>query len=404
MSHIAVVGGGQAGFSVVSKLRSIGYEGRITLICEEPEFPYQRPPLSKKYLLGELGRDRLMFRPPSYYSENGIDVLSGQACRRIDADRHTLTVGDSEIHFDKLVLATGSIARNLPASMTGGMQGIYTVRTVANVDEMTPEFAEGKSLLVVGGGYIGLEAASAAMQRGMKVTIVEIAGRILQRVAAPETSEEIGTLHRCHGVELLEGVGLKELSGKERVESAHLTDGREIQVDIVIAGIGIVPATALAETAGLEVENGIRTDLQGRTSLPSIWAAGDCASFPWKNGRIRLESVQNALDQAELVAENLIGAEKDYRPTPWFWSDQYDAKLQIAGIGSGYDSIVTRRAGNSKSVSYWYYGQGKLLAVDAINDPRSYMVGKRLLETGKSADPEIVTNTGMNLKVLLKAR
>ena len=404
MTHVAVVGGGQAGFSVVAKLRSLGFAGRISLICEEPELPYQRPPLSKKYLTGALSRERLSLRPAPFYDDNCIDVEIGQACCSIDARAQMLAVGDRELHYDELVLATGSVPRSLPASIGGNLQGVHTVRTVADIDAMSSEMVEGGELIVIGGGYIGLEVASAATACRMKVTVVEIADRILKRVAATETSEAIRSLHQSHGVNVLEGVGLERLQGHGRVTGARLTDGTVLSADVVIAGVGITPATALAEAAGVEIDNGIRTDLWGRTSIPSIWAAGDCASFPWKDGRIRLESVQNAIDQAELVAENIAGAEKEYRPTPWFWSDQYDAKLQIAGLGNGYDRIVERRPIDSDSVSFWYFRKDSLLAVDAINDSRSYMLGKRLLETGKPANPDAVADTSVNLMTLLRSK
>jgi 3-phenylpropionate/trans-cinnamate dioxygenase ferredoxin reductase subunit len=252
----------------------------------------------------------------------------------------------------------------------------------------------------VGGGYIGLEAAAVAAKKGLDVTVLEMAPRILQRVAARETSDAIRALHQSHGVKILESTGLERIEGATRVEGVSLSDGTRLEADFVIAGIGILPDTALAEAAGLVLENGIRTDAQGRTSDPHIWAAGDCASFPWRGGRLRLESVQNAIDQAELVAENMLGAAKDYAPVPWFWSDQYDLKLQIAGLNTGYDRVVLRE-GDARS--HWYFAGEKFLAVDALNDPRAYMVGKRLLEQGKSPDPDLLADPATDLKQLLKA-
>ena len=240
-----------------------------------------------------------------------------------------------------------------------------------------------------------------ASKLGLDVTVVEMAPRILQRVAAPETSDYFRALHGSHGVTILEGVGLERLLGDGHVKGARLTDGRELPADFVIAGVGIVPATALAEMAGVVIQNGIKTDAHGRTSDPNIWSAGDCASFPWRGGRMRLESVQNAIDQAELVAENMLGAGKDYVPTPWFWSDQFDCKLQIAGLNTGYDTIVTRGP-EGEAVSFWYYRGTELLAIDAMNDPRAYMVGKRLLEMGRNVDPSIIRNPETALKALLK--
>jgi 3-phenylpropionate/trans-cinnamate dioxygenase ferredoxin reductase subunit len=255
----------------------------------------------------------------------------------------------------------------------------------------------------VGGGYIGLEAAAVCAKRGVKVTLVEMGDRILQRVAAPETSDYFRALHTAHGVKILESTGLQRLEGEAgQVTRAILSDGAAVEVDFVVVGTGITPGSQLAELAGLELDNGIKTDAQGRTSDAAIWSAGDCASFPYKGGRIRLESVPNAIDQAEVVAQNMMGANKDYVATPWFWSDQYDVKLQIAGLNTGYDSVVTR-TGEGRTASFWYYTGDQLVAVDAMNDPRAYMVGKRLIDMGKSADKSVVADPAADLKPLLKA-
>jgi 3-phenylpropionate/trans-cinnamate dioxygenase ferredoxin reductase subunit len=290
----------------------------------------------------------------------------------------------------------------LPAAIGGALAGVFTVRTLSDVDNMRGEFVAGRKVIIVGGGYIGLEAAAVAAKLGLDVTVLEMAPRILQRVAAPETSDYIRALHQRHGVTILEGAGLERLLGEGRVSGARLTDGRELPADFVIVGVGILPATVLAEAAGLALDNGIATDAFGRTSAAHVWAAGDCASFPWRDGRLRLESVGNAIDQAEAVADNILGAEAPYQAQPWFWSDQYDCKLQIAGLNTGYDQVVTRGP-EGEGVSFWYYRQGALLAVDAMNDPRAYMVGKRLIEVGKSPDPAIIADPGANLKALLKA-
>ena len=401
MSRTIVIGAGQAGAALVAKLRSGGYAGTITLIGEEPAPPYQRPPLSKAYLMGEMDEERLYLRSADYYATNDITLRLGQPVTGIDRVAKTVTLGGVALPYDQLALTTGSVPRRLPAAIGGALGGIYTVRSLADVDAMRKEFAPGRRVVIIGGGYIGLEAAAVASKLGLKVTVVEMAPRILQRVAAAETSDHFRALHRAHGVTLLEGVGLERLLGDDHVTAARLTDGREVPADFVIAGVGILPATALAEMAGLALDNGIRTDAHGRTSDPSIWSAGDCASFPWRGGRVRLESVQNAIDQAETVAGNMLGAAKDYAPTPWFWSDQYDCKLQIAGLNTGYDHIVTRGP-EGEAVSYWYFKGDQLLAVDAMNDPRAYMVGKRLLEMGRSVDADTLRNPDTVLKALLK--
>jgi 3-phenylpropionate/trans-cinnamate dioxygenase ferredoxin reductase subunit len=401
MAGIVVIGAGQAAAALVAKLRALGHAGPLTLVGDEPVAPYQRPPLSKQYLLKEMALDRLFLRGDSFYAEQGITLRLGTPVTAIDRAARTVTVGDAVLAYDQLALTAGSTPRRLPAAIGGDLAGVYTVRTLADVDAMEPEFRPGRRVLIVGGGYIGLEAAAVAAKLGLSVTLVEAAPRILQRVAAPETSDYFRAVHAAHGVTILEGTGLARLLGAERVSGAVLADGRQIAADFVIVGVGITPNTALAQAAGLAIDNGIATDAQGRTSDPAIWAAGDCASFPWKGGRLRLESVGNAIDQAEVVAENMLGAGKDYVAQPWFWSDQYDVKLQIAGLNTGYDRIVTRREG--EAVSFWYYAGPTLLAVDAMNDPRAYMIGKRLIEMGKSPDPATVADPASNLKALLKA-
>ena len=401
MSGIVVVGAGQAGSSLVAKLRTLGYDGKVTLIGEEHAPPYQRPPLSKKYLLGEMELERLYLRPESFYSENMIDLRLDAAVTAIDRTDKVAVAGGQAVSYEHLVLTTGSVPRRLPPAIGGALEGVYVVRDLRDVDSMGPEFREGAKVLIVGGGYIGLEAAAVAASKGLQVTLVEMADRILQRVAAKETSDYFRALHRSHGVDIREGFGLERLTGEGRVSGAVLNDGTELKADFVIVGVGITPATALAEAAGVEVENGIKVDAQGRTSDPSIWAAGDCASFPYRGACLRLESVPNAIDMAECVAENIMGAGKTYVPQPWFWSDQYDVKLQIAGLNVGYDRVVTRDS--EGGISFWYYQGDTLLAVDAANDARAYMVGKRLIDSGKTADPAVVADPGADLKALLKA-
>lgn len=399
--HVVVIGAGQAGAALVARLRTQGHTGPVTLIGEEPAPPYQRPPLSKAYLLGEMEAERLWLRSAEFYAENDITLRLDRRVTAIDTAAKTVSLGSETIGYDELALTTGSIPRRLPAAIGGDLAGVYTVRTLADVDAMREEFTPGARVVIVGGGYIGLEAAAVAAKLGLKATVLEMAPRILQRVASPETSDYFRALHAGHGVEILESTGLDRILGEDRVTGVRLKDGRELAADFVIVGVGIAPATALAEAAGIALDNGIACDEFGRTSEPHVWAAGDCASFPWKGGRLRLESVGNAIDMAEAVANNMLGAEAPYVAAPWFWSDQYDCKLQIAGLNTGYDRIVTRGP-EGEGVSFWYYGGDRLLAVDAMNDPRAYMVGKRLIEMGKSPDPAAVVDLGTNLKALLK--
>lgn len=399
MDRIVVVGAGQAGASLVAKLRQLGHKGQITLIGQEPVPPYQRPPLSKAYLLGEMTLERLFLRPESFYAEHGIDLRLDAQVTGLDLASRSVQIGAERVPYDALALTTGAAPRHLPALTGGALDGVHVVRTLADVDGIAPEFHPGRRLVVVGGGYIGLEAAAVAAKKGLDVTVIEMAPRILQRVACAETSDAVRALHAAHGVRILESSGLERIEGASRVEAVHLSCGTRLPADVVIAGIGVTPATAVAEAAGLAVENGIVVDMQGRTSDPHVWAAGDCTAFPYRGTHMRLESVQNAIDQAEIVAENILGAGKDYDPVPWFWSDQYDVKLQIAGLNTGYDRVVVRQA---DALSHWYFAGDKLLAIDALNDPRAFMVGKRLLEAGRSPAPSALADPATDLKALLK--
>ena len=411
MAGIAIVGAGQAAAALAARLRALGHGGPVTIFGAEPVAPYQRPPLSKQYLLGEMPLDRLTLRAPGFWAEQRIELRCGQPVTAIDPAARTLQAGGERFAWDQLVLTTGARPRRLPAAMGGNLAGVYTIRSLADVDAMAAEFRPGARLLVVGGGYIGLEAAAVARKLGLSVTLVEAAPRILGRVASAETAAYFRALHESHGVILREGVALDRITGGEmaasggRATGARLADGTEIAADFVILGVGVAPETALAEAAGLTLDDGIATDAFGRCSAPGIWAAGDCASFPWQGGRLRLESVGNAIDMAECVAANLLGAEMPYRPKPWFWSDQYDVKLQIAGLGTGHDRVIRRGAAAGAApggpASFWYFAGDRLLAVDAANDARAYMIGKRLIEAGRSPDPARLADPATDLKGLL---
>ena len=401
ISGILIIGAGQAGASLAEKLRAEGFGGEVTLIGDEPVPPYERPPLSKAYLMGEMVEERLYLRPPSIYDDKGIGLRLGAPVDTIDVRKKTVTIGDDSLSYDQLALAVGSVPNRLPRAIGRDLAGIYTVRTLADIDRIRPRCRQGAQVLVVGGGYIGLEAAAVAAKLGLKVTLVELTERILQRVAAGETSDVIRAEHQAHGVDIREGVGVECLTGDGRVSGAKLTDGSTIDLDFVIVGTGIRPDTRLAEAAGIDCDNGIFVDEFGRTSAEDVWAAGDCTCFPYKGNRLRLESVQNAIDQAEAVAANMLGAQSPYVPVPWFWSDQYDLKLQIAGLSTGYDRVVSRKS--EKGRSHWYFLGERFLAVDAINAPRDYMVGKRLLEMAKNVEPAQVQDPESDLKALLKA-
>lgn len=398
-----MVGGGQAAFALVAKLRALKDERSITIVAAEASHPYQRPPLSKKYLLREMDLDRLLYRPESWYAEHNIDIRLSTSVTAIDRSAKTVTLSDgSTLGYDVLALATGSTPRKLPASAGGDLEGVFVVRDFTDADRLADEMKPGKHALIIGGGYIGLEAAAVARSSGLDVTVIEMADRILQRVASVATSYLVKDIHTSRGVDIREGTGLVRLVGTDgRVTAAELTDGSTIPVDLVIVGIGVTANDALADAAGLEVANGIVVDGFGRTSDPAIHAMGDCAVQPWKDMRIRLESVQNAVDQAEAVAALLAGGDAPYQPKPWFWSDQYDVKLQIAGFGHGHDETVVRKGQREGSVSVWYFTAGKLVAVDALNDAKAYVTGKKLLDLGLTPDRAILEDPQTDLKTLL---
>jgi len=396
--NIVILGAGQAAASLAAKLRALGHQGGIAVIGDEAAAPYQRPPLSKAYLLGQMGLDRLTLRAPEWWEENGITLHPGERATRIDRDRRMVATERGEYPYDQLALTLGAAPRRLPAAMGGELPGVHVVRNLADIAGLRPGLVAGRRLVVIGGGYIGLEAAAVARKLGLEVTLVEAAPCILGRVAAPETADMIRALHRAHGVEIVEGTGIARITGDAAADGVELADGRLLPADLVICGIGVAPQTALAAAAGLDIDNGIAVDALGRTSDPAIWAAGDCASFPTPDGRLRLESVGNAIDMAEAVAANMLGANVPYVPKPWFWSDQFDAKLQIAGLNLGHDRVVTRPAAHGGSV--WYYRAGRLVAVDALNDARAYMIGKRLIEAGRSPSPEAVAEAA-DLKALM---
>jgi 3-phenylpropionate/trans-cinnamate dioxygenase ferredoxin reductase subunit len=401
-ARIVIVGAGQAGAALAARLRALGHAGPLTLVGAEPEPPYQRPPLSKAYLKGAMARERLQLRPPTFYNAEGIELLTAAPAVAIDRAAREVRLADGRtLAYDRLALTTGAAPRRLPAEIGGALDGVLVMRSLADADALAARLSPGARALVVGGGYIGLEAAAVLVEAGLDVTLLEAAPRILARVAAPATADLVRALHRAHGVALREGVTLARLTGSDgRVTGAELADGTRLAADLVLVGVGVAPETALAEAAGLAVANGVVVDAAGRTSDPAIFAAGDCASFPHAGGRIRLESVPHAIDHAEAVAAAMLGGDAPYLARPWFWSDQYDVKLQIAGLGSGWDRTIARPGPRPGAASVWYFAGPRLLAVDALNDPRAYMTGKRWIEAGLSPDPAALADPAADLKVL----
>ncbi len=398
--QIVIIGAGQAGYSVAAKLRELGFNKRIIMIGEEDALPYQRPPLSKAYLTGTMERERLFFRPAQFYADENIEMRLGQRVETIDRAARTIRLGPETLSYDALVLATGARPRRLPQRLLG--EKVHVLRALSDVDRLRPQIRPGRRALIVGGGYIGLELAAVAAKAKVYVTLVEASDRILQRVAARETSDYFRELHNANGVRILEGTDLQALAETPRGFTATLSNDESIPVDFVVAGIGVEPNDMLARKSGIACNGGILVNAHGQTDDPAIWAVGDCANLPLGDRRLRIESVQNAIDHGAAVAANLLGAAKPYVPETWFWSDQYDTKLQIAGLNIGHDRVVVRTAPGGKGRSHWYFKGNTLLSVDAINEPRSYMIGKRLIQAGQSPRPADIENLEIDLKRVME--
>ena len=398
---IVIIGGGQAGAQVVQSLRQFGYEGDLVLVGDEAALPYQRPPLSKAYMKGELGEDRLYFKPAAWYEDNKVETLLSQRVEKIDRARRQVTLEHGgHLDYDALIIATGSRPRPLPVE-GADLENVFDLRGLADVEHIQPKMIPGHRLVIVGAGYIGLEAAAVARQLGLEVTVLEMEQRALARVTSPVISSFYEALHMEHGVDVRCGARLARLKGEDgKLTHAVLASGEEIEADMVLAGIGIVPNVELAEDAGLPVKNGIIVDEDARTSDPRIFAAGDCTVRPLahyaRTGR--LESVHNAIEQGKLAAAAIMGKPRPALDCPWFWSDQYDIKLQIAGLSMGYDEIVVRGDIEAKKFAAFYLKNGRLIAVDAINSPPEFIASKRLIMSGASVASETLKDTSISMK------
>ena len=384
-------------------LRQAGFKGAITLIGEDPAPPYQRPPLSKAYLKGELAKERLYLRAADFYEQQEIDLRLGIPAVQINREERRVVLADGEaLGYDKLLLATGAPPRRL-AIPGADLENLYYLRTLADADTLRNILSVDGRIVIVGAGYIGLEVAAVARASGRDVTVLEMADRVLARVASKSVSDFYESLHRDAGVDVRLGAALSGFDGSDgAIAAATLGDGGLVECVAALIGVGAVPAAELAEQAGLEVANGIVVDQYARTSDPAIWAAGDCVNFPSERygRRLRLESVPNAIEQAKVAGANMAGGDHVYDPLPWFWSDQYAVKLQTVGLSEGFDDTVLRGEPDEKSFSVWYFKQGSLIAVDAINDPASFAVGKRLLTDNTGIDAASVENA-QSVKSLL---
>ena len=400
---IAVVGAGQAAGQLISSLRSFGFEGRIRLFGEEPHLPYQRPPLSKEYLAGDMTVEELPFLQPEFYDKAKVELSLDTRVDAIDRKAKQLQLADGErVDYDKLALTTGARVRRLGAPGED-RPGIHVLRSIADVDAIRAGFGPGRRLAIVGGGYIGLEVAAVAVKQGLVVTVLELADRVMNRVVCPQVSAFYQREHESHGVRLMTGTGVSAFEEGEG-GAIRVVCGSEpqIEADLVVVGVGILPETALAEAAGLEVENGILVDEYARTSDPDIVAAGDCTNHVNRlyESRLRLESVQNANAQARVAAATLCGQETPYAELPWFWSQQYDLKLQIVGLSQGYDQTIIRGAPEERAFAAYYMKEGVLIAADAINSPRDFMMAKKLIAAKTPIDPARLADTSVPLRAL----
>jgi len=399
---IVIVGGGHAAGQAAASIRQEGFDAELILIGAEPHIPYQRPPLSKQYLAGEQPLDKVLLRPEKFYVDRTIDLRTGITVENIDRDGQFVACSDgSLVAYDQLLLATGS--RALRPDLPGiDLGGIHTLRSIADVDKIRTDMENASHLVIIGGGYIGLEVASVAKSKDMQVTILEMEDRILQRVTHPAMSTFYHELHRAKGVNIKTSSRVTAFVGDGWVNEVVCADGTSVDADLVIVGVGVVPNVELAAEAGLACDNGIVVDERCATGDSAIFAAGDCTNHPNKllDRRLRLESVPNAMEQSRVAASNLTGGDKKYASIPWFWSDQYDLKLQMVGFSSDADESITRGAPETHEFAMFHYKSGKIIAAEAVNSPREFLVAKQLI--GKFIDPNTLSNPEVDLKSLIE--
>ena len=402
--NFIIAGASHAAAMLAPTLRQQGWQGRITVVGAEASIPYHRPPLSKDYLAGEKTLDEILIRPAKVYEKSEVEFILSTSVESIDRNIRTVRLSNNEtLSYDKLALAVGSKVRkvNLPGV---DLDGVFYLRDLRDVERIQPYISPGADAVIVGGGYIGLETAAVLNRKGMTVTVLEMMERVLQRVTAPVVSEFFTRIHEEEGVNIRCGTGVSGFKGNGRVAQVLCSDGSEFAADLVIIGVGIVPNTELAEAAGLRVDNGIVVNARAQTSDPDIYAAGDCTYHhnPIYDRWVRLESVQNATDQSRVVAGAACGKEISYNAVPWFWSDQYDLMLQIAGLSRGYDEIITRGdPENSRSFAAFYLKSGRVIAVDSVNKPKEFMGAKKLITLKQETDKKKLADADVPVKELL---
>jgi 3-phenylpropionate/trans-cinnamate dioxygenase ferredoxin reductase subunit len=397
ISTILIIGGGQAGAQAIDTLRREGFKGRVVLVGDEPELPYQRPPLSKKFLSGELAADRLPFRHQSFYDEHRVELKLGIRATQLDpANRKVVLSNGEDVVYDRLLLCLGAVSRHLTCP-GADLPGVHYLRAIADVPEIQAALKPGTRAVIIGGGYIGLETAATARKMGCLVTVLEMADRVMNRVVASNVSEYFAHEHRAHGVNIVCNTRVVRLEGSSRVERVVCADGTSYEADLLVVGVGAVANVELAGDAGLKCDNGIVVDEYCRTSDPAIFAAGDCTNHPSLRFemRVRLESVDNAFEQAKAAALNMLDKPTVHDRVPWFWSDQFDNKLLIVGLSQGHDQQLTRGDPALRSFTVCYLKGGELLAVEAVNHSKDYMAARKLIaerarpNLDKLADPQI---------------
>jgi 3-phenylpropionate/trans-cinnamate dioxygenase ferredoxin reductase subunit len=396
-STILILGGGQAGAQAIDTLRREGYQDRLILVSDEPELPYQRPPLSKKYLAGEMAADRLLFRHQAFYDEHRVELKLGVSATRLDPQARSVVLSTGEqVSYDRLLLCLGAVSRQLTCP-GAGLSGVHYLRAIADVPKIQRALTPGARVVIIGGGYIGLETAATARKMGCLVTVLEMADRVMNRVVASNVSTYFEHEHRSHGVHIVCNTRVVRLEGADRVERVISADGSSFAADVLVVGVGAVANMQLAADAGLACENGIMVDEYCRTSDEAIYAAGDCTYHPSPRFemRVRLESVDNAFEQAKSAALNMLGRPTVHDRVPWFWSDQFDNKLLIVGLSQGHDLLVTRGDPATRSFTVCYLKGGELLAVETVNHPKDYMVARKLIadrvrpNLDRLADPQV---------------
>ena len=403
MENLLIIGAGQSAIQCISTLKKEGYSGSITLVGEEEHLPYQRPPLSKGFLEDSIGKERLYFKKLEFFTENKVQLYLGLSAEKLEIDNQKVYLSDnSELEFDKLVFATGSRVRCLdfPGSE---LKSIFYLRDLDDAEAIKKDLETSENLVIIGAGYIGLEAAAIAAKKNKKVTIIEMADRVMNRTVDPQISEYYLNLHESYGVKFHFNTSLETINEVSNSLEVVCSDGTEVKADSVLIGAGVVPNIELAEEAGIYCDNGIIVDEFGQTNFKNIYACGDCTNHPNKilNKNLRLESVHNAMEQAKTVASSVMNNPMEYSQVPWFWSDQYDHKLQIVGLSGDHDLVTMRGNTNDAKFMLFYTKDEELIAVDAINNPKEFLISRKLVANKVKIKPEVICDPNTNLNDLI---